>query len=85
MNRKLTFPCIVRIVLTFSIVSIAWVFFRSNTVYEAFTIISKFFNGLGNIYTNWTVFFYIIPFVFLLVLKEVMEEFYPSYLITSKE
>ena len=78
LNRKLTFPCIVRIVLTFSIVSIAWVFFRSNTVYEAFTIISKFFNGLGNIYTNWTVFFYIIPFVFLLVLKEVMEEFYPN-------
>ena len=78
LNRKLTFPCIVRIVLTFSIVSIAWVFFRSNTTYEAFTIISKFFNSLGNIYTNWTVFFYAIPFVFLLVLKELMEEFYPN-------
>lgn len=78
LNRKFTLSCIVRIILTFCIVSIAWIFFRANTINEAFVIISKFFNEVGNVYTNWTVFFYVTPFVFLLGIKEFMEEFYPN-------
>lgn len=80
LNRKNTkgFWRSVRIVLTFFIVTLAWVFFRMPTIGDAVVFISHSFSSFGMpsvlSVTNFAI--YVIA-ILLLLLKESREEFFP--------
>ena len=73
----------VRIVVTFFLVNLAWVFFRMPTIGDAFAVIGKMFNDFGyfDIRTGFgTSAGVIMAFIGLavLVFKDVREEFFPK-------
>jgi alginate O-acetyltransferase complex protein AlgI len=43
-----------QVATTFSLVSFAWIFFRANTVNDAFYIVGHLFSGVGNLLVNLT-------------------------------
>ena len=66
----------VNIIITFSLVSITWVFFRSNSVENAFTIIKKIINF--SVYDKVSLFYYRyeLIFCFLLIIFLCIKEFF---------
>lgn len=69
-----------RIIITFMIVSFAWIFFRMPTLKSALIVIKKiFFNFDGNLFlpSNSILGFMIISLV-IVILKEISEEFFPQ-------
>ncbi len=51
-SDRLTFPNILRMLLTFCIVSFAWIFFRAETIGDATSIISKIFLSHGSLFID---------------------------------
>lgn len=51
-SDRLTFPNILRMLLTFCIVSFAWIFFRAETIGDATSIISKIFLSNGSLFID---------------------------------
>jgi D-alanyl-lipoteichoic acid acyltransferase DltB (MBOAT superfamily) len=54
LDRLPTLQKSIQIFLTFNLVSFAWIFFRANTVADAFYIISNLFTNVGYVLTNIT-------------------------------
>jgi len=75
------FVKIFRILITFLIVNLLWVFFRAPTISEAWYVISKIFTDLGNtnlyLATN-TIMLTIVFGVSMLFGKEIFDEFFPN-------
>ena len=46
-SDKLTIPNFMRVILTFSVVNVAWIFFRIPKISDAFNVIGKIFTNLG--------------------------------------
>jgi D-alanyl-lipoteichoic acid acyltransferase DltB (MBOAT superfamily) len=63
-----------RIVLTFILVLFSWIFFRANSVEDAFSIIIKIFSQFGKPFINPVVFAYASVSVAILLLIEVLQE-----------
>ena len=64
--------------LNFSLVSLAWIFFRANTITDAFSIIYKIFTDYGIPFVDLTTLVFGLFGLFILLLKEISEEFYPN-------
>jgi len=64
--------------LNFSLVSLAWIFFRANTITDAFSIIYKIFTDYGTPFVDLTTLVFGLFGLFILLLKEISEEFYPN-------
>ena len=71
------FVRIFNIVCCFVLVSFAWIFFRANSVTEAFLIIEKMFTDLGAFESLGGVHYQIIAMLVLMT-KEFFDEFYPQ-------
>lgn len=70
---------VLRIVLTFSIVSFAWIFFRMPTAQEAFYVIKGIFTNPGSPYVDLhTLFFAGLSFV-IMATKDVVDEYIPKW------
>lgn len=76
--EKPTFVNVLRILFTFCVVSLAWIFFRAATINDALTIITKIFTNFGRPFFDITTLAY--GFVFLLVVfvKDLIDEYLPG-------
>ena len=63
------------IVTCFVAVSFAWIFFRANSISDAFTIIEKVFCDRGPLFVDMEVFTYALLSISLLLIKDVRERF----------
>ncbi len=77
-SDRITFPNVIRIFITFNIVSLAWIFFRTANISDAFEIIGKIFTSTGKIFLDADSMVYGFAFVALLFLKDFMDEFFPG-------
>ena len=69
-------PNILRIVLTFCIVSFLWIFFRLDNIQDAFYVIKKIFSDPGPLFFNSHILLVAFASIALLVIKELTEEFH---------
>lgn len=80
-NKKesVGFVKFVRIVITFVLVTVAWVFFRMPTLGDAVQIIGHWFTGFGMLevlsVTNFAIY---VMAIAIILFKEIKEEFYPA-------
>lgn len=72
-----------RILLTFLLVNIAWIFFRMPTFEDAFYVIGKFFTAFSGSISSWTACF---VFSVIVIFKDLMDEYEvkPLRLLHSK-
>ena len=59
----------------FALVAFAWIFFRANNVADAFQAVSKIFTEQGNLFINKSVMLIGIFSIFVLFIKEVIDEY----------
>ena len=85
-NSNFTFFTALQIITTFILSSFAWIFFRANTVDEAFLIVEKITTSLsGNLFVKWDVFFAVFIGLIVLLLKEFRDEFLSNKLSFLKK
>ncbi len=78
-KNKLSFKLLLNIVTTFLIVDFAWIFFRANSLSEAVIIITKIFTNFNSpLFIKYEVFFAAIICLFILLFKEITDEFFPD-------
>jgi D-alanyl-lipoteichoic acid acyltransferase DltB (MBOAT superfamily) len=66
-----------KVILTFILVSFAWIFFRASSLHEAIIIIRKIIFVRGKIYIGeWQHFIYSIFGVMLLIVIEIIQEYF---------
>lgn len=76
LTRNKTFFTALQILTTFILSSFAWIFFRANTVDDAFLIVQKITTSLsGDLFVKWDVFFAVFIGLTVLLLKEFRDEF----------
>ena len=86
LTRNRTFFTALQIITTFILSSFAWIFFRANTVDEAFLIVEKITTSLsGNLFVKWDVFFAVFIGLIVLLLKEFRDEFLSNKLSFLKK
>ncbi len=74
--HKISVANFFRTIITFSIVSFAWIFFRADSLSDAVTIINKIFISRGNIFVDPDTLAYSSVFIVLIFLVDFIEEFY---------
>ena len=74
LNNNLSVLNVLRIVITFCIVSFAWIFFRIPRIEEAFTVIGKIFTAQGEIFLDPILFLALIS-LFFMVVKDSVEQY----------
>lgn len=62
-------------IVCFTLVCFAWIFFRANSISDAFTIVGKIFTDWGPLYTNIEVFLYGFTSLFILIIKDAKDAF----------
>ena len=67
---------VLRIILTFCIVSFLWIFFRLDNIHDAFYVIKKIFTDQGPLFFNSHILLVAFASIALLVIKELSEEFH---------
>lgn len=68
-----------KILLTFILVNFAWIFFRANSLSDAWVIISKIFTEINTpLFTRWEVFAGATIALIIFFVKEISEEFLPQ-------
>ena len=77
-SDRLTLPNAVRMVLTFCIVSFAWIFFRAENMYDFCLIVKGIISSIGVPYVDANVFCYAIPMMILIFIKDFVDEYKPS-------
>ena len=73
-ENKFSVANVLRVLLTFSIVSFAWIFFRLSNINEVFTVIAKIFNNQGHLFIEPTLFMALCSLL-LMVLKDSFDQF----------
>lgn len=73
-ENKFSVTNVLRVLLTFSIVSFAWIFFRLSSINEVFTVIAKIFNNRGHLFVEPTLFLALCSLL-LLILKDTFDQF----------
>lgn len=83
-KRKSKLYTLLKIAYTFILVAFAWIFFRANSVEDSFIIIGKIFSEHDTPYIHITTLAYgLLSFIILLV-KELIDEYYPNTLLTKR-
>lgn len=67
---------ILRIIITFCIVSFLWIFFRLDSVQDSFYIINKIFTEPGPLFFNSHILLVAFAAICILIIKEISEEFH---------
>lgn len=80
-SEKLTFVNVLRILFTFCVVSLAWIFFRAATINDALTIIIKIFTNFGRPFFNITTLAYGFAFLLVVFVKDLIDEYLPGKLL----
>lgn len=77
-KKKVIAPKFVRIIFTFAFISMAWIFFRANTIAEAVTIISKILTDHGPLFKGDGIPSLILPIfmIGILLFKEIKDEYH---------
>ena len=75
-SSKLSFFNTLRMILTFFIVSFAWIFFRADNFNNAILIIKKIFTTHGTPFVDADTMVYAFAFLVLVFITEFIEEFY---------
>lgn len=65
----------IEILITFILVAFAWIFFRANTISDAYIIISKIFSTPGSLFIDQTTLGYSFIGIALLFLKDIKDEY----------
>ena len=76
--KNATISKLLMILFNFSLVSLAWIFFRANTIADAFSIIYKIFTDYGTPFVDITTLVFGLFGLGILLLKEFSEEFFPN-------
>ncbi len=64
---------------TFVLACFAWIFFRANTITDAWLIIERIFTGIGDtLFVKWEVFFASAIALTILIIKEASDEYLPK-------
>lgn len=76
-KKRVFAPKLLRIIFTFSFISLAWIFFRANSIMEAFTIISEIITDHGPLFKGDGIPSLILPLLMIgiLLLKEIKDEY----------
>lgn len=74
---------VVNIILTFLLVNLAWIFFRADTVQDAFIIVTKVFTSFGMPFLNKTELLYGITCLIILAFKEIKDEYGLNFNVLS--
>lgn len=77
-KKRVFAPKLLRIIFTFSFISLAWIFFRANSIIEAFTIISEIITDHGPLFKGDGIPSLILPLLMIgiLLLKEIKDEYH---------
>ena len=77
-KKRVIAPKIVRIVFTFSFISLAWIFFRANSITDALTIIHGIFTNQGSLFKGDGIPSLILPLfmIGILLCKEIKDEYH---------
>lgn len=67
-----------KVIITFCIVSFAWIFFRLPTLPEAITVIKRIFTDVGSPFINMHVMLFAAMSIVILIIKDVIDEFRPN-------
>lgn len=62
-------------IVCFTLVSFAWIYFRANTVDDAFTIVSKIFTDRGTLFIDLPTLVYGLPALLILTVKDLKDNF----------
>jgi hypothetical protein len=75
-------PAVVSIFATWVVVTLAWVFFRANSLTDAFTVLGKIASSPGPLYKGegWPSIILPILMIILMMLKELKDEYAPRFL-----
>lgn len=74
-GNRLTFLNIIRIFITFNIVSFAWIFFRATSIGDAFEVIGKIFTSRGGLFMDKTTLLLAFMSLTIVFLKDLTDEF----------
>jgi D-alanyl-lipoteichoic acid acyltransferase DltB (MBOAT superfamily) len=74
-SNRLSLLNALRILITFSIVSFAWIFFRAPTLSDATFMIGKIFSGHGSLFMDTDTLVYAFAFIALIFTVDFVEEF----------
>lgn len=77
-KKRVFAPKLLRIIFTFSFISLAWIFFRANSIMDAFTIISEIITDHGPLFKGDGIPSLILPLLMIgiLLLKEIKDEYH---------
>lgn len=75
-SDKLNVVNVLRIILTFSVVSFAWIFFRAESIGNAITIIYKIFTSRGSLFVDVDTLAYAFIFFVLIFLIDFCDEYF---------
>lgn len=66
-----------RVLVTFSIVSVAWIFFRIPNIHDAGIIVSRIFSEFGTPFIDIHTFFFVAISLPILIVKDVCDQWFP--------
>ena len=78
LSSKITIPNILRMALTFALVTLAWIFFRADTIGDAFTVIGKIFTEPGKMFVSMRALSFGLFALSILIIKDFKNEFFPE-------
>lgn len=78
-ENRLSFANIMRMLITFGIVTIAWIFFRVNSVGDAVYVVKSIFTSVGMPFIDSATMVYSFLFILIVFLHDFREEFRKSY------
>lgn len=65
---------IIRVLITFMVVNIAWIFFRLDSVGDAYNVCHKIFTNVGAVNIDINLFGYFLPVLFIVLASEIYQE-----------
>lgn len=79
LKKKVSFKVIFNIIVTFLMVDFAWIFFRADSLADAWIVISKIYTNIGgSLFMKYDVFFIAVISFAILFYKEFTDEFFPN-------
>lgn len=78
LSNRLSIITVLRVLITFSIVSIAWIFFRVPNINDAGIVVSKIFTDLGMPFIDIHTLFFVAISLPILIAKDVCDQWFPK-------
>ena len=79
-SHKLTVSNVFRLIVTFSIVNFAWIFFRADSLNDAMMILKKMFTEKGALFSDPDTLFFAFIFMVLVFVTDYVDEYHPGKL-----